>query len=172
MQSYYKRGWPNLVVLCGDLDPVSKKGACSKAISHLRVYDQGEQRDEQEEEAGGQDVHHVQHQGGSEEQDLKQGLLWNCPNQAAQGPGWPGRQGLGEWGEWRQKKGSAKVGRSDELLVPFFSACPTPVVHTVSFEFPTTRGTIFLLWCSKDIITFATSLLWRRSMGSNQTVAT
>ena len=57
------------------MDPVSKKGACSKAISHLRVYDQGEQGDEQEEEAGGQDVHHVQHQGGSEEQDLKQGLL-------------------------------------------------------------------------------------------------
>ena len=65
----------NLVVLCGDLDPVSKKGASCKAISHLRVYDQGEQRDEQQEEAGGQDVHHVQHQGGSEEQDLKQGLL-------------------------------------------------------------------------------------------------
>ena len=65
----------NLVVLCGDLDPVSKKVASCQAISHLRVYDQGEQRDEQEEEAGGQDVHHVQHQGGSEEQDLKQGLL-------------------------------------------------------------------------------------------------
>ena len=76
MQScYYNRGQTNLVVLCGDLDPVAKKGACCKAISHLRVYDQGEQGDEQEEEAGGEDVHHVQSQGSSEEQDLKQDLL-------------------------------------------------------------------------------------------------
>ena len=56
------------------MDPVTKKGARCEAISHLRVNDQGEEGNEEEEEAGGEDVHDMQHQGGLEEQDLKRGL--------------------------------------------------------------------------------------------------
>ena len=56
------------------MDPVTKKGAGCEAISHLRVNDQGEEGNEEEEEAGGEDVHDMQHQGGLEEQDLKRGL--------------------------------------------------------------------------------------------------
>ena len=54
------------------MDPVAKKGARSQAVAHLGVNDQGEQGDEEEEEAGGQDVYNMQRQGGLEEKNLKE----------------------------------------------------------------------------------------------------
>ena len=70
------------------MDPVAKKGACSQAVAHLGVDDQGEQGDEEEEEARGQAEHHMQRQGSSEEQDLKKKGCESVPTkQPAQGPG-------------------------------------------------------------------------------------
>ena len=54
------------------MDPISKNRASREAITHLWVDDQGEEGDEQEQQAGGEALYHVQHQRGGEEQDLKQ----------------------------------------------------------------------------------------------------
>ena len=51
---------------------MSKNRASREAITHLWVDDQGEEGDEQEQQAGGEALYHVQHHWGGEEQDLKQ----------------------------------------------------------------------------------------------------
>ena len=62
----------HLVVLCGNLDPITKNRASRETITHLGVDDQGEEGDEEEQQAGGEALYHVQHHWGGEEQDLKQ----------------------------------------------------------------------------------------------------
>ena len=51
---------------------MTKNRASRETITHLWVDDQGEEGDEQEQQAGGEALYHVQHQRGGEEQDLKQ----------------------------------------------------------------------------------------------------